>query len=101
MAAKVVTANRLRQGGVVYLDAQGGWSDSLRQARVAISEAEADRLLAHAERAVADRLVVIPYLIDVVLVEGAVQPVGTREIIRASGGPTIILPGVDAALGEG
>ena len=103
MAAKVMTANRLREGGVVYLDPDGHWSDSLGQARVAAGEAEADALLALAERAVADRLVVLPYLIDVVLVGGAIQPLGSREIIRASGGPTTIPPGVDAgaALGEG
>ena len=95
--AKVMTANRLREGHVVYMDTEGDWSASLGDAACAADDAASDALGAQAAQAVRAGRVVGPYLIDVVEVDGAIQPIGTREIIRAAGGPTVIPPGIDAA----
>ena len=101
MTAKVVTANRLREGRVVYLDAAGDWSPSIGRAACAGDAAASDALLALAEQAVRSGRVVGPYLMDVALVDGAIQPLGTREIIRAAGGPTVIPPGLAGAVQSG
>ncbi len=93
--AKVVTANRLREGRVVYLDGHGNWSPTLGEAACAADQAASEALLARAERAVRVGRVVGPYLIDVARTDGAIEPLGTREIIRAAGGPTVIPPGLD------
>ncbi len=88
MTSKVVTANRLRDGLVVFLAEGERWSLALADARVADgSQAEA-AILAVAEQAADDRIVVEPYLIDVTADNGAVRPVRYRERIRADGGPT-------------
>ena len=86
--AQVVTANRLRDGAVVYLAADGGWSTVFADSAVARDAEVAGRLMAVAERAAADQVVVGPYLIEVILAGGRFQPLGTRERIRA-GGPSI------------
>ncbi|MFQ5953602.1 MAG: DUF2849 domain-containing protein [Kiloniellales bacterium] len=89
MTLKVVTANRLRDGLVVFLAEGDGWSLSLTDARVADEPEEAEAIMAVAEQAAVDRIVVGPYLIDVTADNGTVRPVRYRERIRASGGPTI------------
>ncbi len=94
---KVMTANRLREGHVVYMDAEGDWSASLGDAACAADDAASDALGAQAEQSVRAGRVVGPYLIDVIEADGAVHPLGTREIIRAAGGPTVIPPGLDGA----
>lgn len=83
--AQVATANRLRDGAVVYLTADGRWSTSFADSAVARDAAVADRLLATANQAAADQVVVGPYLIEVVLRGGRFEPLGTRERIRALG----------------
>lgn len=85
---KALTANRLIDGEVVWLGRSGTWVETLAAARLletpeAIAEAEA----AGAE-AEAARLIVEPYLIDLVREEGEIVPVRFREKIRARG-PTV------------
>lgn len=89
---KIVTANRLDDGLVVYLAADDSWSETLNNAARAVTEGEAAALMEAAEAAVARRRVIGPYLMAVVAAAGAIHPVGTREIIRASRGPTITPP---------
>ncbi len=85
MTLKVLTANRLRDGDVVYLMAGGAWSDWLEDADLAETpEAEA-ALAALGDQAVERRLVVDPYLMAVTRVDGGFGPVSQREIIRARG----------------
>ena len=87
MADRIVTANRLDDGLVVYLNG-AGWSERIDDAGVAGDDAAAGRLLARAEGPGQAVRVVDPYLIEVTR-EGAVpRPVSHREAIRARG-PTV------------
>ena len=85
---QVVTANRLLEGDVVYLTASGGWTTEIGGA-VVIEGTEAEaHCLAEAERAVAERQVVGPYLMQVEFDPEGPLPVSQRERIRARRGPT-------------
>lgn len=86
-ALQVLTANRLRDGEVVYWRG-GDWADSLNDADIFEDEAEAKRALEAAARFVAGRVVVNPYLFAVTRDETGVHPLEERERIRAAG-PTI------------
>jgi len=88
MPLKAVTANRLREGDVVYLTESGLWSNWLNQATVSDDAAAQQDLLQRAEADVAARKIVAPYLIDLIEVDGILQPTSTRENIRAAG-PTV------------
>jgi hypothetical protein len=88
MSAKVMTANLLRDGDVVYLTAAGAWSLWLREAWVARDQGSEADLEAGAKQAERDQVVIGPYLMDVAESEAGPQPIGTREKIRAKG-PTV------------
>ncbi|MBV9992579.1 MAG: DUF2849 domain-containing protein [Alphaproteobacteria bacterium] len=81
MARQMLTANRLRDGAVLYWRG-GGWVETLAEGEVHADPAAADAALAAAQSFVARNEVVGTYLFDV-------QPDGTpvkeREIIRARG----------------
>ncbi|ADM09068.1 hypothetical protein PB2503_04967 [Parvularcula bermudensis HTCC2503] len=87
VGAKVVTANDLMTGAVIYLKDDAGWTEDLRQAVVA----EGDEALSLLDQALADEAHAVgPYLMDVAEEEG-VAPTGRallREQIRDTG-PTI------------
>ena len=85
MTHQVLTANRLVDGQVVYLGPDESWTHRLAEAVVASDEGAADRLQAIAQRAVARRAVVDPYLFEVDTQDGVPRPLRTREIIRARG----------------
>lgn len=86
-APQILTANRLREGAVIYWHA-GAWVESLPEADIFTDAATAAEALAAAEADVRDRLVVNPYLFAVKTDSGPVRPVEEREIIRAAG-PTV------------
>ncbi len=87
MADRIVTANRLSDGLVVYLNG-AGWSGRIEDARVASDDAAADGLMVRAGGPGQAIRVIDPYLIEVKQ-EGAVpRPVSHREAIRAQG-PTV------------
>jgi len=100
MTAKIVTANRLSDGAVVYLAPTGDWVEAIADAGIATDEETADALVAVASTQEQGLQVVGPYLMDVALDDGRPRPLGTREIIRAQG-PTVagaaILDGDDPA----
>jgi predicted NAD/FAD-binding protein len=85
-----VTANRLRDGAVVWRTS-GGWSEDMADAAIATSSEEALALL---DGAKADGInAVESYVAHVALDEaGRAQPLNLRERIR-TGGPTVTLPG--------
>lgn len=88
MSLKVITANLLREGDVVYLAGDGTWSLWLDDAEMVDGADGEARLEAAGERAVSDLLVVGPYLMDVAEEAGRPKPLGTREKIRAKGPTT-------------
>ncbi|MBT5435666.1 MAG: DUF2849 domain-containing protein [Alphaproteobacteria bacterium] len=89
MASKVVTANRLLDGAVVYMAPEGRWTECLVKAFVG-SDEDSGSMMAMAERSVADRLVVTPYPIDVEEGPQGLVPSHIKEVIRATG-PTVRL----------
>lgn len=88
-APVVVTANRLRDGRVVWLAVGDRWSDNLSDARV-FAPTEADAAIALGRQGEAAQLVVGAYLVDVVLHGRLPQPIKFRERLRLRG------PSVDA-----
>ena len=85
MTLQIVTANRLVDGIVVYLGADGGWSENLNASLIARDDDAAKSALAAGEQATRDRQVVAPYLIDVRETAGGILPVRYRELLRAIG----------------
>jgi len=86
--AKLVTANRLTDGAVVYFDAAGGWSLNFADAATVAGDAAAEALLERAAPAVEARLIVEPYLMEVAVGAAGRRPTRERERIRATG-PTV------------
>jgi hypothetical protein len=85
---KMIIANRLTDGLVVFYTGGAGWSVGIADGVVIEDEAEAARLLAEA-KADEDRCIVVdPNLIDVSIDGGSPRPVAIREAIRAFG-PTV------------
>jgi len=88
MTPMVLTANRLRDGEVIYLTADLNWSESLHEALMAEDVGEHARLSALGEAAVEALELVEPYLMPVLQDAGSPRPLSQREIIRAAG-PTV------------
>ncbi|WP_299627069.1 DUF2849 domain-containing protein [uncultured Tateyamaria sp.] len=79
---KVVTANHLLAGDVIYQTATG-WTRKLEEAEVLTDEADADLRLIEASQQV--DVVVGAYLADVAVDNDIPQPVHFREEFRATG----------------
>ncbi len=79
---KVVTANHLLKGDVIYQTATG-WSRRLDEAEVLTDEADADLRLIEASQQV--DVVVGAYLADIALENGIPAPTHFREDFRATG----------------
>ncbi len=80
---KVVTANRLREGDVVYLTADDRWSLLHSEAELIEDEAHAQLRLLHA--ASEKLLVVGPYLADARAGAHGPEPIHFREAFRTRG----------------
>jgi len=78
---QMLTANRLRDGEVVYWR-DGQWVEAYAQGQIFPDDASADAALAAAQDFVKRNIVVATYLFDV-RADGT--PVKEREIIRAAG----------------
>jgi hypothetical protein len=85
---KVISANRLADGIVVYAGPGGAWFERLKDARILASSAEAEAALEAALQDVRRNLIVDPSLVDVAEEAGVLRPLTLRESIRAQG-PTI------------
>jgi Protein of unknown function (DUF2849) len=81
---KILTANALRSGDVLYWKADG-WVESLAKADTFADETAAEAALAKAQAFVTGNRVVTPYLFDVRQDKGVLRPVKEREIIRSLG----------------
>ena len=85
---EMITANRLPDGIVVFLDAQGGWTEDFHRAGILEDAAAKANALAQATAAAEANLVVDPYPIELELRAGHLAPKALRERIRATG-PTV------------
>jgi len=90
MTVQVVTANRLRDGVIVWLTAQHTWSEEFTASKPLRDAAEAQAALDGTAADVKARLVVGPYLAEVAETPEGIRPNNARERIRASRLPTII-----------
>jgi hypothetical protein len=85
--SQMLTANRLRDGDVLYRKGDG-WVPMLADGDVYANQASADAALAAATVELTRNEFVAPYLFEVREVNGKIIPVKEREIIRAAG-PTV------------
>jgi hypothetical protein len=85
---KIISANRLADGIVVYAGQGGAWFEQLNQARVFANQEEADAGLSLAQDDAARNLIVEPILVDVTQEASGLRPATLRDSIRAHG-PTI------------
>lgn len=82
-APKIVTANDLMLGDVVYLTAGTAWTRDIAQAEVLTDEADAQIRLLDAQAQTHE--VIGAYLADVTVEETRVKPAHFREIFRSRG----------------
>jgi hypothetical protein len=80
---KVVTANALIEGDVIYLTADDSWTRDLAQAEVITDEAQAQLRLLLAETQ--PGAIVGAYLAEVALTKNGPVPTHFREDFRATG----------------
>jgi hypothetical protein len=85
---KIVSANRLSDGIVVYLGGDGSWLGVLDEARVFTDDTEAKAGLGAAREDARRNLVVDPFLVEVQTGMEGLRPITLRNSIRARG-PTI------------
>ncbi|MEX2296526.1 MAG: DUF2849 domain-containing protein [Dongiaceae bacterium] len=90
MTAKIFNANDILSGRVVYLAADGNWSERIGDAAIVQSAEDEARLQAIADAAFAARRVVDVYAIEIAIEDGQTRPLIYRERIRAEG-PSIRL----------
>lgn len=88
MTTKILTANRLDDGVVVFLDEDGSWTEDISKSKVTTGDEEGAKLEEQGQEAAKAEPVVDAYLIDVVLRIGQIIPVRYREKIRAYGPST-------------
>jgi hypothetical protein len=89
MTVQVVTANRLRDGVIVWLTPELAWSEDFAEGKPLRDETEAKAALEAAGLDVKARLVVGPYLAEFAETPEGLQATSARERIRASRLPTI------------
>lgn len=85
---QLVTANRLRDGAVVFLTRAGQWSETIDEAVLALEPQAAAALEARAREAEKATLVTGSYLVDAERRDGRVRATHIRERMRALG-PTV------------
>jgi hypothetical protein len=85
---RVISANRLRDGIVVYLGPEGDWVDTIGAAALFTSETACEAASAKAKAAIAANLIVDPLIVDVIEGANGRRATTLRNAIRAFG-PTI------------
>lgn len=79
----VVTANRLTDGTVLYLDGASRWVEQLDDAHATPDPAERDRLLAFAKGC--EREICGPYAMELLIKPDGSRELSMRERLRALG----------------
>ncbi len=85
---RMLTANKLTDGAVVYLGDAGAWVEEFRLGALWRGEEGAKSAEAAGNMAVEALEIIGPYLIDVRESDSGVEPISVRERIRADRGPT-------------
>ena len=85
MTNQVISANRLDDGIVVYLAANGDWTERIAKAHVIGGQDQGEAAMSQACDAVKACLIVDPYPIDIDDSDGEITPTLNRELIRAIG----------------
>jgi len=85
---KVITANRLLNGDVVWLGESGNWVERVTLARTFEGKDQVAEGLSIGQQAEKNQEVVGVYEMDVTLDDGILVPVRLRERIRAAGPTT-------------
>ncbi|MGX1498518.1 hypothetical protein ACSSV1_003569 [Labrenzia sp. MBR-25] len=85
---KVITANRLLNGDVVWLAENGAWVERITLAKVYDGKEAVAAALAEGLEAEKNQQVVGVYEMDVTVEDGVIVPVRLREKIRATGPTT-------------
>jgi hypothetical protein len=85
----VLTANRLSDGVVVFLNYEGSWAEGIATAAVARYPGELRALEARGGHDARRNKVVDPYLVEVRETEKGLVPIRTRERVRIAG-PSIL-----------
>ncbi|SFK44274.1 DUF2849 domain-containing protein [Methylocapsa palsarum] len=85
---QVISANRLVDGRVVYLSADGSWGEAIDAARLFATANETEAGLAAAQEDVARNLIIDPFLVGVAFSGGLLRAGSLRDEIRARG-PTV------------
>jgi hypothetical protein len=85
---QLVTANRLRDGIVVFLTRSGEWSEIIDDAALALEPQAAAALESRAKDSEKATIVTGPYLVDAERLNGRVRAAHIRERLRALG-PTV------------
>ncbi len=85
---RMIIANRLTDGLVVFYREDGGWTEDIAKGAVITDEAEEARCFDAARSDEENCIVIDPNLIEVTDASGSVRPVAIREAIRAFG-PTV------------
>ena len=89
MTPQMITANRLRDGTVVYFTAGKGWSEMFAEGAIWNDKESAETALTESKEFVTARIVVEPYLFEVALTEAGPKPTSARERVRADHQPTV------------
>jgi Protein of unknown function (DUF2849) len=85
---QVMTANRLRDGEVVFLTRSGVWNEKIDEAVLALEPQAQKALEARAAEDVKATLVTGPYLFDAERINGRIRATHMRERVRTLG-PTV------------
>jgi len=85
MTFKILTANNLLSGGVVYLTSKNSWSPFISQAQVSDDVDTIERLETTGLRAEAEQIIVGPFLVAVTIENGIPLPTRFRERLRVNG----------------
>jgi len=85
---KIISANRLVDGTVVYRSPSGAWAEALDRAEFFTDDSSAQKGLTSARDDVTRNLVLDPFLVEVAAEAHGPRPARLRDRIRARG-PTI------------
>lgn len=85
---RMIIANRLTDGRVVFLTAGHGWTTAIADGLIVTEADAAEQALAAAMQGEPGSQVIDPNLIDISLEDGKPRPTAIREAIRAFG-PTV------------